>query len=221
MTAYFYFSGFNEIASELKNKKIRIIIGKSIDPEYISDLSNDVKHKIEENLDEYSVRKLSTKNNSQKKKLYIQGFVGMFNKSPLTSQFDGINNQNIFKLFFEKLNDGSLEIRLNSKFDHSKIYIITNKPEYSFFREQNGMVIMGSSNFTYNGLVGQGETNEQFIDNEKYNEYMTKFQDCWEDSNAVDIQIKDGNNDFTNELKNKLWIFAKPKPYNIYIRILY
>jgi len=32
LTAYFYFSGFSALADELKDKKIRILVGKAIDP---------------------------------------------------------------------------------------------------------------------------------------------------------------------------------------------
>lgn len=39
---------------------------------------------------------------------------------------------------------------------------------------------MGSSNFTYNGLLGQGEMNERFSDNVKYFECEEKFESLWE-----------------------------------------
>ena len=32
LTAYFYFSGFSALADELKDKNIRILVGKAIDP---------------------------------------------------------------------------------------------------------------------------------------------------------------------------------------------
>lgn len=36
LTAYFYFSGFSMLAEELKDKKIRILVGKAIDPNAIT-----------------------------------------------------------------------------------------------------------------------------------------------------------------------------------------
>lgn len=62
---------------------------------------------------------------------------------------------------------------------------------------------------------------ERFSDNHKYEEYMDKFEELWNDSKAIDICIKDGNTDFIDEIKKKLWIFAKPTPYQIFIRILF
>ena len=215
LTAYFYFSGYNELANELKDKKIRILVGKSIDPDLIADLSNDVRTNLEESLDEYVMQRYSKKSNSEKKRIFIQSFVGMFNKSALSEQFDGIDNQNVFRMFIEKLNNGTLEIRINAESNHAKAYIITNSAYHSNFGNQKGAVLMGSSNFTYSGLIGQKEINEKFIDNQKYDEYMKEFEDYWADSNIIDI------NDFTKEMHEKLWIYQKPKPFNIFVRILY
>jgi hypothetical protein len=124
-------------------------------------------------------------------------------------------------MFLSKIADGTLEIRLTANQNHAKAYILTNKLEYSCFGDQKGVVFTGSSNFTHNGLRGQGEMNERFSDNHKYEEYMDKFEDLWNDSKAIDICIKDGNTDFIDEVKKKLWIFAKPTPYQIFIRILF
>ena len=40
LTAFFYFSGFNALADELKDKKIRILVGNTIDPDAIAELCN-------------------------------------------------------------------------------------------------------------------------------------------------------------------------------------
>ena len=221
LTAFFYFSGFNALAEDLKDKKIRILVGNTIDSAAIEDLCNAVKNNPDEELSSYAVRGYNNLNNSQKKNHYVNGFVDMFNKSTLSDEFDSTENQAIFKMFLSKIEDGTLEIRLTAKQDHSKFYVIRNRYEYSCFGDQKGVVFMGSSNFTYNGLLGQGEMNERFSDNTKFDEYEDKFESLWNDSKAIDICVKDGNKDFETELKKKLWIFAKPTPYQIYVRILY
>ena len=43
ITAYFYFSGFNALADELKDKKVRILVGKTVDPTVINELCQAVK----------------------------------------------------------------------------------------------------------------------------------------------------------------------------------
>lgn len=221
LTAFFYFSGFNALAEELKDKKIRILVGNTIDPEAIADLCNAVKDCPDESLETYAIRGYARLNNSQKKNSYIDSFINLFNKSSLSDEFDSTDSQSIFKMFLSKIADGSLEIRLTSTTNHAKAYILTNKYEFSCFGDQKGVVFTGSSNFTYNGLRGQGEMNERFSDNCKYDEYSQSFDELWNDGKAIDVCIKDGNQDFLNEIKKKLWIFAKPTPYQIFIRILF
>lgn len=221
LTAFFYFSGFDALADDLKDKKIRILVGNTIDPDAIEDLCRAVKDSPDELLETYAVRGYNRLNNSQKKNNYIDSFVDMFNKSSLSEEFDSAESQAIFKMFLEKIKDGTLEIRLTANQNHAKAYILTNKPEFSCFGDQKGVVFTGSSNFTYNGLLGQGEMNERFSDNDKYDEYMSSFESLWNDSKSIDVCIKEGNNDFENELKKRLWIFAQPTPYQIFIRILY
>ncbi len=221
LTAFFYFSGFNALADDLKDKKIRILVGNTIDPEAIGDLCRAVKDGADDALETYAVRGYSRLNNSQKKNSYIDSFVGLFNKSTLSDEFDSSDSQAIFKMFLAKIEDGSLEIRLTASPNHAKAYILTNKYEYSCFGDQKGVVFTGSSNFTYNGLRGQGEMNERFSDNSKYDEYEENFENLWNDSKAIDVCVKDGNKDFVEEVKKKLWLFAKPSPFHIFIRILF
>ena len=221
LTAFFYFSGFNALAEELKDKRIRILVGNTIDPSAIADLCNAVKDSPDELLETYAVRGYTRLNNSQKKNYYVDSFVELFNKSALADEFDSTDSQAIFKMFLDKIADGTLEIRLTATPNHAKAYILTNMFEYSCFGDQKGVVFTGSSNFTYNGLRGQGEMNERFSDNSKYEEYSESFEKLWNDSKSIDVCVKDGNQDFINELKKKLWIFAKPTPYQIFIRILF
>ena len=221
LTAFFYFSGFNALAEELKDKKIRILVGNTIDPSAVADLCTAVKESPDELLETYAVRGYTRLNNSQKKNYYVDSFVELFNKSALADEFDSTDSQAIFKMFLDKIADGTLEIRLTNTPNHAKAYILTNMFEYSCFGDQKGVVFTGSSNFTYNGLRGQGEMNERFSDNSKYEEYLESFEKLWNDSKSIDICVRDGNQDFINELKKKLWIFAKPTPYQLFIRILF
>lgn len=221
LTAFFYFSGFNALAEDLKDKKIRILVGNTIDPMAINDLCKVVKEDPDELLEAYSPRGYRSLNNSQKKNYYVESFIEMFNKSTLSEEFDSTESQAIFKMFLSKIKEGTLEIRLTGSPNHAKAYILTNKYEFSCSGDQKGVVFTGSSNFTYNGLRGQGEMNERFSDNVKYEEYATNFEILWEDSKSIDICVSGGNKDFIKELKKKLWLFAQPSPYQIFIRILF
>ena len=51
----------------------------------------------------------------------------LFNKSALSEEFDSTDSQEIFKMFLEKIKNGTLEIRLTGTQNHAKAYILTNK----------------------------------------------------------------------------------------------
>lgn len=67
LTAFFYFSGFNELAEELKDKKIRILVGKAVDPDRVDELCKYVKDDPDEELDTYGIGGWRRLNNSQKR----------------------------------------------------------------------------------------------------------------------------------------------------------
>ena len=54
LTAFFYFSGFNALAEDLKDKKIRILVGNTIDPDTIAELCRVVKEDPDESLEAYA-----------------------------------------------------------------------------------------------------------------------------------------------------------------------
>ena len=88
LTAFFYFSGFNALADDLKDKKIRILVGNTIDPNAIEELCVAVKDNPDELLETYAVRGYGKYNNSQKKNAYCNSFIDLFNKSALSEEFD-------------------------------------------------------------------------------------------------------------------------------------
>ena len=221
LTAYFYFSGFSMLAKELEDKHVRILVGKSIDPDAVNDLSAAQKNNPDTELDPYQKRGFENLSRSAKKKQYIESFVSLYNKSSLSNIFDGTEDQHMQKIFEKKLKDGTLEIRLTNLPNHAKTYILTNKPENSMNGDFPGIVFMGSSNFTFSGLTGQGELNQVFRGNTEFHEYSSHFNKLWADSNNIEIMTKESNDDFLREIQRRLWIHATPDPYKIYIRILH
>lgn len=221
LTGYFYFSGFSMLANELQDKKIRILIGRSIDPNAIDSLSAAIKSKPNVSLDGFQDRMWYSLSRTQKRKQYTESFISLFNKSALSDSFDSTDNQSMQLLFEEKLKNGSLEIRMTAEDNHSKVYILKNKPEFSANGDAEGVVFMGSSNFTYSGLLGQGELNQRFSDNQDYNNYRNEFDDLWNDSDAIDIQALGSNRFFIDEIQRRLWIHSTPEPYRIFVRILH
>ena len=79
------------------------MVGNTIDPDVIQELCNAVKDSLDELLETYAVRGYNRKNNSQKKKAYVDSFVNMFNKSSLAEEFDSAESQQVFRMFFHFL----------------------------------------------------------------------------------------------------------------------
>lgn len=118
---YFFFSGFNLLAEQLKNKKIRILVGKEIDPSCVPDI---VKYSrdYDESLERWAPRK-PTSSALLLKQNYVDALVGFVNYS---DTFDDEDSERAFKMFADKIQDGSLEIRITKRDNpyHGKLYLI-------------------------------------------------------------------------------------------------
>lgn len=220
LTAYFYFSGFSTLLEGLRDKKIRILVGKAIDPNRINELMMAQKQNPNVDLANVTSPLFSNKTRGQRKTDYIDSFVNLFNSEALGEAFDSTKDQETFKVFEEKLKDGSLEIKMTNTDQHGKYYVLTNKPEFSQNSDYKGNVYHGSNNFTYNGLRGQGEIATVLRDNRDYDEFESNFEKMWQDADTISIQTIDSNDDFLNEIQKRLWIHATPTPYKVFIRIL-
>lgn len=212
---YFYLSGFESLAEELRNKKVRILVGLEVDPSLIPDI---VKLSSEEDCDFSRFQfRTPTKSTMRLKANYIDSLVGFINDS---DTFDSIETEKALDLFLDKIENGTLEIRKTTSDFHGKFYILHNEQQYSQNGDYPGTVFSGSSNFTYKGLIGQGELNDSYREKSKFLEYEKIFTEKW---NSESISIVDPNNkvDFLNELHHRVWKFALPTPYEMYLRVLH
>lgn len=214
---YFYFSGFELLAKYLKDKKVRILVGKQIDPNAVPNIiSMQQKTGKPIDLDRFQSWDSYASRTEQKIK-YFEGFSRLFNE---TQVFDTPESQEAYKIFEEKIIDGSLQIKLTNADEHGKLYLIYNKPELNQGGDFPGTMFLGSSNFTYNGLIDQGELNSSTRDKTDFEEARVKFESMWEDSQNIDIAIPENNTEFKEVIK-KLWINTVVSPYLMYIRVLH
>ena len=213
MTGYFYFSGFEQMAEALKDLKIRILVGMEIDSELIPIIVQRSRE-TEVEFDRYQPRN-PTNSSIKLRSNYIDALVGFINDSDV---FDNSDTERILELFLEKIANGTLEIKKTERNNHAKVYIMHNQQSLSHDGDSPGTVVMGSSNFTYSGLLGQGELNDSFRDKEKFLDYCKNFDDLWE--SAVSIAEKLNWVEFVEEVKNRVWKFSLPTPYEMYIRVL-
>jgi len=216
--AFFYFSGWQLLAKHLQDKKVRILVGKYIDPEAIPELLSKIKQEDRDvDLEPFQPRKIIS-SRTAKKQTYIDGFLRLSNESTLLDESD---DQEAYRLLESKIADGTLEIKLTATSEHGKMYILHNKPEFSQNGDYPGTVFMGSSNFTFQGLLNQGELNERHNDKAHYDDYVRKFETLWKDSENIDIATAGNTEDLLSQLKTNLWIYSSPSPYAVYIRVLH
>jgi len=216
--AFFYFSGWKLLSKYLKDKKIRLLIGKYIDPAAVPELLQKIRQEgTDVDLDPFQPRH-SVSSRTAKKKTYIDGFTRLSNESAL---LDDSDSQEAYKILEDKIRDGSLEMKLSNQPHHGKMYILHRKQNLSEEGDLPGTVFMGSSNFTFQGLINQGELNRRDSNKSEYLEYVEKFEEHWKNSENIDIANLENKDDLLDCLKKDLWIHSNPDPYKVYIRVLY
>lgn len=212
---YFYFSGFQMLAEQLKDKNIRILVGMEIDPEYIQEIVKNSRDE-EVSLERYAPRR-ATNSALQLQQNYMDALVGFVNDS---ETFDTEESESTFDMFLSKISNGSLEIRKTKKDFHGKFYLVHNKKDFQQGGDFPGTLFTGSSNFTFRGLSGQGELNDSSREKRKFEEHQDLFKDLWDSSKSISIAEKANSVDFIKEAKSKLWIYQQPSPYQMYVRVL-
>jgi superfamily II DNA or RNA helicase len=201
LVGYFYFSGFEELYTQLRDKDLKILVGMSIE----KDISNHIK--------EYYVIRDTNQSRLEIKKDYYSSLVTVFNE---TDYFDSSERIKAFKLFLDKISDGSLQIRKTLMPNHAKMYLFEHDAEHSQGGVLPGTMITGSSNLTISGLKAQHEIN--VIMHDKFKEGKAIFDELWEA--AVDIVDENSIEDFTEEVIKKIWYEKLYKPYLFYVRVL-
>ena len=100
----------------IADKKIKILVGLDIE----KSLSDKVKEFeiIQEVAGQISGKKI--------RKDLFKSWITLWND---TSYFDSAERQEAFRLFLEKIKDGTLEIRKTKKPNHAKLYLFENKKE--------------------------------------------------------------------------------------------
>jgi superfamily II DNA or RNA helicase len=111
-----------------------------------------------------------------------------------------------------QLREGRVTVKLFLKHPlHAKLYLL--------FREDPANPIvgyLGSSNFTFSGLSGQGELNIDVLDHDATNKLASWFEDRWNDRLCTDISSE------LATIIEESWAGSKLiPPYEIYIKMAY
>lgn len=203
LVGYFYFSGYKLISEKLIDKHVRILVGLDIDThitKYIREIDA---------LTNYN------KSRSQLKDDYYNNFVNLFNE---TDFLDSQPKLESFKLFYDKIKAGTLEIRKTDEPCHAKMYIFDYCDTFNEGGEDPGSVITGSSNLSYEGLAGRVEINTRFNDKNSHIDAKSIFNELWDKS--IIIADKEHIDEFDKKVIDHIWYEKLYSPYIMFLRVL-
>ena len=204
LVGYFFFSGYYLLSQGLANKKLRILVGLDVD----TNISKSIQV-----INTLSENKLSL---GQLREKYYREFVHLFNNSDF---LDSEEKQKSFTLFYNKIKDGSLEIRKTEEPCHAKMYIFDYDDNYNEQGEDPGNVITGSSNLSYQGLEGRTEINVRLKDKQNHIDAKKIFNELWETS--VPVVDQETLPDWEEKVIKHIWYEKLYAPYLMYIRVLH
>lgn len=201
LVGYFYFSGFEEIYTQLEDKELKILVGMNIE----RDITNHIK--------EFYILRDANQSRLEIKQQYYSSLVDVFNN---TDYFDSAERIKAFELFLKKIQDGSLQIKKTAMPNHAKMYLFEHCESHAQGGKLPGTMITGSSNLSLSGLKSQHEINVILYD--KFAAGKAIFDSLWE--TAVDIISLDNLEDFSEQVIKKIWYQKLYSPYLFYVRVL-
>ena len=205
LVGYFYFSGLKEIYHHIGDKPMRILVGM--------DMEHDLLQKTAE-FDFFAQNLRSSRQES--KQGFYKSLVRLFNES---DYFENDDEAEAFRIYYQKIKDGTLEIRKTKEPCHAKMYIFSYRDELTEEGTDPGTIITGSSNLTYSGLRSNNEINVRFKDKAEYDDAERIFNTLWE--SAIVIADKEHIEDFEEGVVKHIWYDKLPTPYLLYLRVLY
>lgn len=204
LVGYFYFSGFTELYTKLNNTHLKVLIGLEIEKGILNQIRE---------VDNFMT---SNKSRSQKKADLYSSLVEIFND---TDFFDSEEQQKAFKLFYEKIKNGTLEIHKTEEPNHAKMYLFENREEDTVSGTYPGTVITGSSNLSFAGLKGRRELNAILRGSEDYADGKEVFDELW--ATSIVIADKDNLDEFDDMVIKRIWYEKLYSPHALYLRVLH
>ncbi len=199
LVGYFRTSGFHMLYDAMQGvEKIRILIGLSVDRqafEIIDTFQTEVQQ-----------MELGLLSHAETKAVFADHVADELAHSPDSHETEiGVHK------FIEFLQSGKLEIKAHpSQNIHAKVYIQRHPADFPDY----GRVITGSSNFSFNGLLGQYEFNVELKNRADVVYALTKFEELW--AAAVDL-----SDQYVDTINKRTWLNDQILPYELYLKFLY
>ena len=153
LVGYFYFSGFEKIYRNVHDKEIKILVGM------------DAEKSIANKIKEFEILQDFDYSRGEIRQNYFNSLVQLFND---TDYFDSSEKTEAFKIFLEKIKDGTLELKKTKESNHAKLYLFQKKTELNEGGSYPGVLITDSSNLTASGFQHRHEVNVILRDSSFY-----------------------------------------------------
>ena len=204
---YFFLSGFQSIAEELKGvKELRLLIGNTTNVATLEQLAEG--HQRLEQVADIAEAQVYPKR-ADLRQMADDTAENISQSVEFMDQTD--DAETLIKSLVEMIADKRLLVRVYTKGRlHAKAYIFDYRQDG---RYEKGAAIVGSSNLTLSGLNHNTELNVVVGGNANHAELCRWFDALWEEAEDFDLSLM--------EAMKASWGFALVKPYDIYMKTLY
>ena len=204
---YFFLSGFQSIAEELKDvNELRLLIGNTTNLETLEQLAEG--HQRLEQVAEIAEAQVYPKR-ADLRQMTEHTVENMSESVEFMDQTD--DAETLIKSLVQMIAEKRLLVRVYTKGRlHAKAYIFDYREDG---RYEKGAAIVGSSNLTLSGLNHNTELNVVVQGNANHAELGRWFDALWDESEDFDESLM--------EAMKASWGFALVKPYDIYMKTLY
>jgi len=204
---YFFVSGLTAVQEKLEDvKELRLLIGNTTDRETIEQMAE-------------GYRRLEMVAGATEEQLYQKGaearrVAGLAAREvgdslEVMDQTD--EGEGLVRTLVRLIESGHLKVRVYTRGRlHSKAYIFDYGTGGGF---ENGIAVVGSSNFTLAGLAHNTELNVVVHGNDNHAELGEWFEELWDEAEDFDESLME-------EMKRS-WAIAPVTPYDVYMKTLY
>ena len=212
---YFFLSGLEAVAEQLANvRELRLLIGNTSSRETIEQIAEGYRRleQVQEAVEALAFpRRIDMALAAEATAANIGQTAALLDQTDQAEQ--------LVSTLVRLIAEGRLKVRVFTKGRlHAKAYVFDYGPIYDaqgneLPREEQGLAIVGSSNFTLSGVTSNTELNVLVHGNANHAELSRWFDDLWADAQDFEAHLM-------QELRRS-WPLAQVTPYEIYLKTLY
>ena len=212
---YFFLSGLETVADQLNNvEELRLLIGNTTNRETIEQIAEGYR-RLEQVEDKLEAMEYPGRSEMERTAEATAAHVG--ETTALMDQTD--QAEELVGVLMKLIEEDRLKVRVHTKGRlHAKAYIFDYSTVYDLLgevvpREEVGIGIVGSSNFTLSGVSTNTELNVLVHGNNNHAQLSEWFETLWDEAQDFEESLMD-------ELRRS-WALAEVTPYQIYLKTLY